>query len=128
MRSLDITNLFQSINHVGIVEGVDATIQNLKLLLLSNKLTLFGDPYFGTNLQNLLFNKNNKILKDIILDEIYTAIIDFMPQLTLNRNEIDLKIDKEKISLVINSKNNLNYITDLYNINLTSEAKDFSNG
>ena len=128
MKSLDITNLFQSINHVGIVEGADATIQNLKLLLLSNKLTLFGDPYFGTNLQNLLFNKNNKILKDIILDEIYTAIIDFMPQLTLNRNEIDLKIDKEKISLVINSKNNLNYITDLYNINLTSEAKDFSNG
>lgn len=128
MKSLDILNLFQSINSTGVVEGHDATIQNLKLLLLSNKMTLFGDPYFGTNLQNLIFNKNNKILKNIIIDEIYTAITEFMPQMSIDRNEIDLKIEREKISLVINSKNNLNYITDLYNINLTDNAKDFSNG
>ena len=126
MTSLNISNLFSSINHTDTIDGKDATLQNLKLLLLSNKITLFGDPYFGTNLQKLLFNKNDVILKDIIIDEIYTAIIEFIPQISINRNDIDLIIDKERIDLIINSKNNINYVTNLYNINLTDDAKDFS--
>ena len=52
-------------NKASIVEGIEATAQNLKYLLLSNKLTLLGDPYFGANLQKLLYENNNVVLRDI---------------------------------------------------------------
>ena len=31
----------------------EATLSNLKLLLGSSKMSLFGDPYYGTNLKKL---------------------------------------------------------------------------
>ena len=38
-----------------IAEDHEATLQNLKLLLLSDRNGLFGDPYFGTILKRLMF-------------------------------------------------------------------------
>ena len=40
-------------NKTNIVKDLDATKQNYALLLKSFKKTLFGDPYFGVNLQKL---------------------------------------------------------------------------
>ena len=36
-------------------ENKAAIKSNIKLLLSSNKQTLFGDPYYGTSLDQLLF-------------------------------------------------------------------------
>lgn len=48
-------------NSTNIITDEDATLQNLKYLILSSKNTLFGDPYFGTNLKKLIFDRNNTI-------------------------------------------------------------------
>jgi hypothetical protein len=34
-----------------VVEGHEATAQNLRLLLFADKTALFGDPYYGTTLK-----------------------------------------------------------------------------
>ena len=47
-----------SSSRMNTVQDTSATKSNLRLLLLSNKNSLFGDPYFGTELKNvILFNK-----------------------------------------------------------------------
>ena len=58
-------------NSTNIITDEDATLQNLKYLILSSKNTLFGDPYFGTNLKKLIFDRNNTILRDIVIDDIF---------------------------------------------------------
>jgi len=104
-----------------LVSDYDATLSNLKLLLLSDKYTLFGDPYFGTNLKRLLYSPNDVVLKDIVIDDIYTAILTFMPQIKILRKNILLNIEKSKISVNIVCTNLLDYTTNMYEINLLQE-------
>lgn len=102
-----------------IIENHPATVSNLKLMLLSNKKSLLGDPYYGTNLKKLIFEQNNQVLKDLIIDDIYTSILTFMPQLVLSRNDITVTSDKHKVYINIKATNVLDYTTNLYNITLT---------
>lgn len=97
----------------------EATVSNLKLLLLSDKMSLLGDPYFGTNLKRMIFDNGSVLLRDIIIDDVYTAIITFMPQIQLTRDNIDVEIDDLTVTITIRCINKLNYQTDLYIIKLT---------
>ena len=62
-----------------LVQDKKAIIQNLKLLLGSEKRELICDPYFGDNLKRMIFDKGNILLKDILIDDIYVTIVTFMP-------------------------------------------------
>lgn len=101
MKSFSFPNML-SINRVNMVEGKDATASNLVLLLGAEKKGLFGDPYFGTLLKKMIYSQNDSILRDIVIDEIYTSIITFMPQVRLSRKDIKLTLDKT--SLLVNIK------------------------
>ena len=93
MYSLAFPNMFKCAYRTELVEDEDATRSNLKLLLNSERYSLFGDPYYGTALKKMLFEQNSVILKDLIIDEIYTSIITFMPQIKLNRKDITITTD-----------------------------------
>lgn len=97
----------------------EATVSNLKLLLLSDKTSLLGDPYFGTNLKRMIFENGSVLLRDIIIDDIYTAIVTFMPQIQLTRDNIEVEIDDLTVTITIRCINKINYQTDLYIIKLT---------
>lgn len=117
MESFDFPNMLSSTN-TKIISNHEATLSNLKLALLSSKRTLFGDPYFGTNLKWLLFEQGNDVLKDIVIDDVYTTILVYLPQLTLKRDDIDIIIDREKVYIKIKATNLLDFQTDLYTLNL----------
>lgn len=117
MDSINFPDMF-STTSTKIVSGHDATLNNLKLILLSSRKTLFGDPYFGTNLKWLLFEQGNEVLQDIVIDDIYTAILTFMPQLTLSRKDIEIVFNREEVFIKIKATNLLDFKTDLYTINL----------
>lgn len=107
-------------NKASTVEGIEATAQNLKYLLLSNKLTLLGDPYFGANLQKLLYENNNVVLRDLVVDEIYTAISTFMPQIRVLRKNINVDSDGNKIIVNIKAQNLLDFSFAEYSVVLTN--------
>lgn len=86
-----------------------ATNQNLKTLLLSTKQSLLGDPNYGTNLKKLIFNQNNSILRDIVIDDIYTNIQTFLPQIDVKRNDIELVSERNTLYVNIKAKNMLDY-------------------
>ena len=104
-------------------EDHQATMTNLKLLLLSDKGSLLGDPYYGTSLKKLIFEQNNILIKDLIIDDIYTNILTFMPQLLIKRSDITITHDLANVYVNIKALNLLDYTTDLYNINLTSSEE-----
>lgn len=106
-----------------IVRDHDATASNLKLLLLSDKTSLFGDPYFGTNIKKLIHDQNNIVIRDLVIDDIYTAITTFMPQIVVKRGDIKVTSNRSDVYVNIKCLNLIDYTTDLYNINLTSDEE-----
>ena len=78
VESIAFPKMF-GVGRTNTVSDREATIQNLKLLLTSEKRELFCDPYFGDNLKRMLYEKNNSALKDILIDDIHVAIATFMP-------------------------------------------------
>lgn len=107
-----------SSNKTAIVKDKDATRQNLEMLLQSEKLTLLGDPYFGTNLSKLFFEYNNVVLQDIIIDDIYSAINTYMPQVRVLRENINLTSVGNTVNVHIVAQNLLDYSFDEYDIRL----------
>lgn len=77
-------------------EHLDATKQNTILLLHTTRGELFGDPYFGLMLKRYLFDQNSYILKDAIIDMIYTQLALFIPQVKVKREDIEIIQDREK--------------------------------
>lgn len=104
-----------------LVKDRDATMSNLRLLLASWKKSLFGDPYFGTNIKNFIYEQNNIILRDLIIDDIYVSIQQFMPQIYIERKDIEIINDGVDIYVNINCINKLDKEVNMYQINLTSD-------
>ena len=105
------------------VSDHDATLQNLKLLLWSEKGELFGDPYYGTGFKKYLYDQNDLVLEDIVIDDVYTTIALFMPQIKVNRKDIKLtRDDKGQLSVTIKCTNLVDFTTDLYTIVLMEAA------
>ena len=77
MRSLKFPRMF-GINQTEVWKSEDysqQTMQNCKLLLQTERGTLLGDPFFGNMLKKYLFDQNNYLLKDIIIDTIYCQLV-----------------------------------------------------
>ena len=108
ITSFSFPNIF-STGTTKIIYDRDATRQNLKLLLMSTKQSLLGDPNYGTNIKKLIFEQNNAILRDIVIDDIYTTIQVFMPQIVVNRNDIELISERNTLIVNIKAKNMLDY-------------------
>lgn len=102
MKSIKFPNMF-STNSTRVwqeSEYLDATSQNLKLLVQSMHGELLGDPYFGVLLREYMFDQNSYILRDIIADMIYTQVAIFIPQLYVTRRGIEIFQDKRKGQLI----------------------------
>ena len=115
IRSIQFPDMFTR-TVTSTVDNYDATLQNLKMLLWSEKGELFGDPEFGTGLKKYLYDQNDYILADLVIDNIYDAITTFMPQLYITRNDIKVELGHAKIIVTIRALNRLDFTTNLYNI------------
>lgn len=123
MKSISFPKMFNS-NSVKILSDKEATSQNLKNLLMSEVNELSGDPDYGVALRRYFFDQNNYVLRDILIDEIYTKISTFMPQLTIRRKDITITIERATMYVTIKAINNLDFETNMYNIVLLQESED----
>ncbi len=127
MRSLKFPNMFNS-NSTNVWrsdEYREATFQNLRLVLSSEKNSLKCDPYFGGLIDSLLFEQNNYILKEILIDILYEQAAIFIPQLKVSRDGISIIQDKEKgrVYATIHGINQLDYENDTYTLLLTKDLE-----
>lgn len=106
------------INHncVQTVSDYDATLQNMRLVLGSEKGEFVFDPFFGIRLKRYMFEQNNRILMDILIDEIYEQLVIFMPQLIIKRKDITLTSDRAKIYANIKARNQKDFELNSYNL------------
>ena len=117
MNAVRFPKMF-NLNKTAIIKDKEATEQNLKSLLASFKKTLLGDPYFGSNLQKLLFEHNNVILQDLVIDDVYSVINTYMSQIRVVRNNITVTSDGNSVIINIRAQNLLDYTFSEYSLNL----------
>lgn len=126
MRSLQFPKMF-NINSTNVHNSSSydtSTRQNLMLLLESCRNTLLGDPYFGNALEQYLFEQNNYVLKDIIIDLIYTQIVNFIPQLKVERRDIDIIQDtvRGKLIMRITGVSMIDFKVHTYSLNMLQNS------
>ena len=115
MNSIAFPKMIKN-NHVQTVSDYDATLQNMKLLLGSEKGEFRFDPFFGIRLKRYLFEQNNPVLMDVLIDEIYEQLVIFMPQLIINRSDITLTKDTAKVYVNIKARNQKDFELNSYNL------------
>jgi phage baseplate assembly protein W len=130
MRSFKFPKMFKS-NSSRIWredEYNEATRQNVLILLQSERGELECDPYFGILLKHYLFNQNSYILKDILIDTIYTQIAIFLPQVKVSRNDIDIIADplKGRLHCTFSGVNQIDYTHNTFNLVLFDESRQLA--
>ena len=127
MRSYKFPKMFKS-NSSNIWRADEygkATKQNVLLLLQSERGELECDPYFGILLKHYMFNQNSYILKDMLIDTIYTQLAIFLPQVKVTRNNIDLVTDRLKGRLYckFSGTSQIDYTHNTFNLLLFDENR-----
>lgn len=97
-------------------EDKEATKQNIRLLLLSEQGSLFGDPEYGVPLKGLTFDQNDTVLADLLKDSINTAIALFIPQVVISMKDIAVEREKGKSTIYMRCINQDDFTTDLYSV------------
>ena len=120
MRSIKFPHMFNT-NSTRVwksSEYLNATKQNTKLVLYSERGELIGDPYFGLMLRQFMFDQNNYILRDQIIDMIYTQLAIFIPQVHVERKDITVLQDREKAKLYceFSGVNQIDYQLNTYQL------------
>lgn len=120
MISIEFPKMFNSAS-TRLVEGSSATLQNIKLLFESCRGSLLGDPYFGTKIKRYIYEQNNIILRDIIIDDLLVALQTFIPQIHVTRNDITLISNRSTIYATVNCINKLDNTVNIFEIKLTTD-------
>ena len=120
MTSISFPKIFSGTRTL-LVEDSTATLQNIKLLLYVCKGELLGDPYFGAKIKTYIYEQNNVILRDIIIDDLLVCLHTFIPQIEVTRKDITISIYKEGIIASINCINKIDGTNNLFEISLTQE-------
>ena len=102
----------------------DAIRSNLMLLLNSERLSLFGDPGVGTALKKVIFEQSTSLITDLLIDEIYTTIVVYMPHLYIERRDIQLYTDGLDVFAKLFVTYRHDNTSDMYSIKLTSEQEE----
>lgn len=122
MNSISFPKMFNNTS-TNVVKDYDATLQDVKLLLCSEKGELFGDPFFGIRLKRYMFNQNNYVLRDILIDEIFTQLATFAPQLTVDRRDISIIQRGKTVYAKIKAINKVDFTTNMYELVLMQDSE-----
>ena len=127
MRSFKFPKMFNSNSSQIWLENEynKATRQNALLLLQSERGEFECDPYFGILLKHYMFNQNSYILKDMLIDTIYTQIAIFLPQIHISRNSIDIISDNlnGRLHCTFSGINQIDYTHNTFNLLLFDETR-----
>lgn len=115
MKSINFPKMLNS-NSSNVIKDEEATLRNLRTLLSTEKGEFIDDPFFGIRLKRYIFEQNNYVLRDILIDEIYTQITVFMPQLLVKRDGISIIQDRGKLYANIKVMDRVDFTTNMYSL------------
>lgn len=118
MYSIAFPSIFNG-STIKLYKDETAVKSNLRNLLGANRGGLFGDPHFGTALKQILWDQAHPdVAKELIRDEVYEAVLSYMPQTTIDRDTIGVEIEQNVVRITIKAINDLGVYSNLLEISL----------
>ena len=118
MYSIAFPNIFNG-SKVNLNKDYDAVKVNLKSLLMSNRKGLYGDPYYGVNLKQILWHQAAKpVVIELLKDEIFQAIYSYMPQAEVTKDDIGVEVDGNTVYATIDVSLDASIPSDLLKIEI----------
>lgn len=119
MYTFNFPNMLGDVNSQ-LIEDKDAVRKNIVLTLNTEQLSLFGDPAYGSRLLTILFEQNTSLVIDLLIDEIYTTLVTFIPQIYIERKNITITTDKVNIYAELSYTYLVDGTSDMLSIRLTT--------
>lgn len=113
MKGWAFPRIFEG-NSVKLVDGVEAVIQDLKLLFEAEPLEFRLDPGYGSNVKLLKFRPKNQLTLDLMVDAICQSQL-FIPNVIFKRDSVKVKYIAAGVDIEIRAiidKNN--YIQEIH--------------
>lgn len=124
MYSIGFPSIFNG-STVYLNKDYDAVKTNLKLLLGSNRGGLFGDPYYGTKLKTVLWDQaHDDIILELLKDDVFEAIYSYMPQITVNKDDITITKQDNFVNVTIKVTSDSGVESNLYEITLLTNDSE----
>jgi phage baseplate assembly protein W len=121
MYSIAFPDIFNG-SKVNLNKDYDAIKVNLKSLLMSNRGGLYGDPFYGLNMKQILWDQACKpVVVELLKDEIFNAIYSYMPQIEITRDDIDVQVEGNLVQASIEVKADSKIPSNLFNIKIMLE-------
>lgn len=99
-------------------QQLDKFVEDLRILLSTEKGTLFGRPDYGTELIRYLFEPTVEMMGEKIRQEIISTVQESYPTVNLNEVNIEfIKHDKNYPEIINGIKVNLSYSINQNNLN-----------
>lgn len=118
MYSIAFPDIFNG-SKVNLNKDYDAIKINLKSLLMSNRGGLYGDPHYGLNMKQILWDQACRpVVIELLKDEIFNAIYSYMPQIEITRDDIDVTVDGNVVHATIEVKADSSIPSDLFKIKI----------
>lgn len=118
MYSIAFPDIFNG-SKVNLNKDYDAVKINLKSLLMSNRGGLYGDPHYGLNMKQILWDQACRpVVIELLKDEIFNAIYSYMPQIEITRDDIDVTVDGNIVHATIEVKADSRIPSDLFKIKI----------
>ena len=82
---------------VEMVSDVDDIIQSMKIILTTRKGERITNPYFGCAMHDYLFHSIDDLTKNMIIDAIQMALIEYEPRIIIDNVDVDYSEQLEGI-------------------------------
>ena len=97
---------------------IQKLVEDLKILLSTEKGTLFGRPDYGTELQKYLFEPTVEMMGEEIRQEIISTVQSSYPSLNINKVDIKLiEVDPTRSGIINGIKVDIYYSVNQNNLN-----------
>lgn len=130
MKSIQFPNMLSSSSTNVTRTNLQSTMQNLLALIGSERGELTGDPQYGIAIKRYVFEQNSFILRDIIIDELYTQISTFIPQVIINRKDIEIRQNgngrRARLEATIKVINRLDFTTNTFDLVLFNNEEQLT--
>lgn len=95
-------DLLTNLGNVRIKSSLDKFKEDLRMLLETRRGTLIGDPAFGSNLYQILFEPANESTAALIRQEVATTIERYYTTVSIQQIDINFKSNTVQISIFFN--------------------------
>lgn len=113
MYSIGFPDIFNG-STVFLDKDYEAIKNNLELLLGSNVGGLYGDPQYGTKIKTTLWDQAHEyVMKTLTKEDLFEAIYSYMPQVEINRDDIEVEVVGNFVEVTIKAKGDAGIKTDL---------------